>query len=165
MVRAVFAMLPFADRVFAGRIVDIDAHGAEQAGRLSASAASQAANTDPIDALIASCANARGAAVATRTVGDFAPLGVTVIDPWTSSARARCPMRQTGEHVVKLRTEGNIVGNCHSEYPPPRTMLERSLDSRCNPAVMNVWLRPVRGCGEDHARGTMERPEPHRANA
>jgi hypothetical protein len=69
---------------FAGRIVDIDANVAEQAGRLRASAASQGANTDPIDALIATCANVRGDAVATRNVRDFAPLGVTVIDPWIS---------------------------------------------------------------------------------
>jgi hypothetical protein len=69
---------------FAGRIVDIDANVAERAGRLRASAASQGANTDPTDALIATCANVRGASVATRNVRDFAPLGVTVIDPWTS---------------------------------------------------------------------------------
>ncbi|MFZ4122565.1 MAG: type II toxin-antitoxin system VapC family toxin [Caulobacterales bacterium] len=69
---------------FAGRIVDIDANVAERAGRLRASAASQGANTDPIDALIATCANVRGAAVATRNVRDFAPLGVSVIDPWAS---------------------------------------------------------------------------------
>jgi toxin FitB len=69
---------------FGGRIIDIDADVAEQAGRLRANAASQGANTDPIDALIATCAIVRGAAVATRNVRDFAPLGVTVIDPWNS---------------------------------------------------------------------------------
>jgi predicted nucleic acid-binding protein len=67
---------------FAGRIVDIDAHVAEQAGRLRANAASQGANTDPIDALIAACAMTRGATVATRNVRDFTPLGVSVVDPW-----------------------------------------------------------------------------------
>jgi predicted nucleic acid-binding protein len=69
---------------FAGRIVDIDADVAEQAGRLRANAASQGANTDPIDALIAASAVVRGAGVATRNVRDFAPLGVSVIDPWNS---------------------------------------------------------------------------------
>lgn len=69
---------------FAGCIVDIDANVAQQAGRIRASAAAQGSNADPIDALIASCANARGAAIATRNVRDFAPLGVTVIDPWAT---------------------------------------------------------------------------------
>ncbi len=67
---------------FSGRIVDIDANVAEQAGRLRANAESQGANTDPIDALIAACAMSRSAAVATRNVRDFAPLGVRAVDPW-----------------------------------------------------------------------------------
>lgn len=69
---------------FAGRIVDIDTNVAEQAGRLRANAASQGANTDPIDALIAACAIARGATVATRNLRDFAPLGVNLVDPWAT---------------------------------------------------------------------------------
>lgn len=67
---------------FAGRIVDVDADIAEQAGRLRAGAANQGANTDPMDALIAACAASKGATIATRNVRDFAPLGVTIIDPW-----------------------------------------------------------------------------------
>jgi predicted nucleic acid-binding protein len=67
---------------FAGRIVNVDADIAEQAGRLRAGAASQGANTDPMDALIAACAASEGATIATRNVRDFAPLGVTIIDPW-----------------------------------------------------------------------------------
>jgi predicted nucleic acid-binding protein len=69
---------------FAGRIVDIDAQVAEQAGRLRANAASQGANTDPIDALIAACAIVRSAAIATRNVRDFEPFGATIINPWTT---------------------------------------------------------------------------------
>ncbi len=69
---------------FAGRIVDIDADVAEQAGRLRASAASQGANADPMDAFIAACAIARGASVATRNLRDFAPFGVALIDPWAA---------------------------------------------------------------------------------
>jgi predicted nucleic acid-binding protein len=69
---------------FAGRIVDIDADVAEQAGRLRAGAASLGANADPIDALIAACATTRGAVIATRNVRDFAPLGVSVVDPWAT---------------------------------------------------------------------------------
>lgn len=69
---------------FAGRIIDIDANVAEQAGRLRANASLQGASTDPIDALIAACAISRSAAIATRNVRDFAPLGVSVVDPWAS---------------------------------------------------------------------------------
>lgn len=71
-------------RQFVGRIVDTDSSVAEQAGRLRASAAAQGLNTDPIGALIAACAISRGTAIPTRNVRDFAPLGVTVIDPWSS---------------------------------------------------------------------------------
>jgi len=69
---------------FTGRFVGIDTNVAEQAGRLRANAASQGANTDPIDALIAACAIARGATVATRNLHDFAPLGVNLVDPWAT---------------------------------------------------------------------------------
>ena len=67
---------------FAGRIVDVDADVAEVAGRLRALADHAGRVTDPIDALIAAGAMVRGAAVATRNVRDFEPLGVEVIDPW-----------------------------------------------------------------------------------
>jgi predicted nucleic acid-binding protein len=69
---------------FAGRIVDVDADIAEQAGRLRAGAASQGANTDPIDALIAASAASKGATIATRNIRDFAPLCVTIVDPWAT---------------------------------------------------------------------------------
>lgn len=68
---------------FTGRIVEIDAEVAEQAGRLRASAAAQGAPSDPIDALIAACALACGASIVTRNVRDFAPYGVDFIDPWS----------------------------------------------------------------------------------
>lgn len=71
-------------RQFAGRIVAIDADIAEQAGRLrAAAAAAQGASTDPIDALIAACAVARAASVATRNTRDFEAYGVGLIDPWS----------------------------------------------------------------------------------
>ncbi|MGD9816396.1 MAG: PIN domain-containing protein [Hyphomonadaceae bacterium] len=69
---------------YAGRIVEIDADIAEQAGRWRATAESNGVMVDPIDAIIAACAASRGATVATRNVRDFAALGVTVIDPWTA---------------------------------------------------------------------------------
>lgn len=69
---------------FAGRIVDIDANVAAQAGRIRAGAARQGAAADPIDALIASCAIVAGATVATRNARDFAAFGVSLVDPWTA---------------------------------------------------------------------------------
>lgn len=69
---------------FAGRVVEIDSDVAEVAGRIRAMADHAGRPTDAIDALIAACAMVRGAAVATRNVRDFEPLGVAVIDPWAS---------------------------------------------------------------------------------
>jgi len=68
---------------FSNRIVDIDPQIAEQSGRLRALAAMKGHNVEAIDALIAACALARAATVATRNVRDFAPLGVPTINPWT----------------------------------------------------------------------------------
>jgi hypothetical protein len=69
---------------FAGRIVDVDGDVAELSGRLRAAAATQGAAADPIDALIAGCANARGATLATRNLRDFKAFGLTLIDPWSA---------------------------------------------------------------------------------
>ncbi len=69
---------------YAGRIVEIDADIAEQAGRWRAAAESNGVIVDPIDSMIAACAASRGAAVATRNARDFAALAVTVINPWTA---------------------------------------------------------------------------------
>lgn len=69
---------------FTGRIVPVDDVVAAESGRLRAVAEAQGRPTEAIDALIAACAIARGAAVATRNVGDFVPMGVPVIDPWTA---------------------------------------------------------------------------------
>lgn len=66
---------------FAGRVVDVDADVADVAGRLRAAASSGGRPTDAVDALIAASALVRGAAVATRNVRDFEPLGVDVVDP------------------------------------------------------------------------------------
>lgn len=67
---------------FAGRIVGIDEEIAQHAGRLRAAAEAQGRPSEAMDSLIAACALARGAAVATRDTGDFEPLGVAVISPW-----------------------------------------------------------------------------------
>lgn len=67
---------------FRGRVVEIDSDIAEQAGRLRAAAEAQGRPTEAIDSLIAACALARGAAIATRNVRDFEPMGVALINPW-----------------------------------------------------------------------------------
>jgi predicted nucleic acid-binding protein len=67
---------------FSGRIVDIDTDVAEQAGQMRASAAAFGITADPMDALIAACAAARGADLATRNTRDFGRLGVPLINPW-----------------------------------------------------------------------------------
>jgi predicted nucleic acid-binding protein len=67
---------------FAGRIVAISEDVAAEAGRLRAAAEAQGRPREAIDALIAACAVARGASVATRNAGDFQPMGVPAIDPW-----------------------------------------------------------------------------------
>lgn len=69
---------------FAGRIVEIDADIAEQAGRMRAAAAARGAPADPIDALIAACGSRRGAAVATRNIRDFTAFGIRLVDPWAA---------------------------------------------------------------------------------
>ena len=69
---------------FSGRLIEIDAEIAEHSGRLRAAAKAQKREVDPSDALIAACALARGAHVATRNIKDFAPLGVPLIDPWSA---------------------------------------------------------------------------------
>lgn len=69
-------------RRFEGRLIDVDADVADVAGRLRAAASARGRPSDPIDALIAASAIVRGAAVATRNVRDFEPLGVEVVDPW-----------------------------------------------------------------------------------
>jgi len=67
---------------FSGRIVDIDSDVAEQAGQMRASAVAYGVTADPMDALIAASAAARGADLATRNTKDFERLGVGLIDPW-----------------------------------------------------------------------------------
>lgn len=67
---------------FAGRIVAVGEDIAAEAGRLRAAAEAQGRPTEAIDALIAACAAAHGAVVATRNTGDFEPMGVPVVNPW-----------------------------------------------------------------------------------
>jgi predicted nucleic acid-binding protein len=65
---------------FAGRVLPVDAPVARRAARLHV--------PDPRperDALIAATALVHGLAVVTRNVADFAPMGVSSIDPWAGA--------------------------------------------------------------------------------
>ncbi|WP_206445628.1 type II toxin-antitoxin system VapC family toxin [Agrococcus sp. KRD186] len=65
--------------VFAGRILAVDVPVARRAARLHV--------PDPRperDALIAATAIVHGLTMVTRNVADFEPMGVAVIDPWSS---------------------------------------------------------------------------------
>lgn len=63
--------------LYQDRIVPVDIEIAERWGRLGA-----AATPPAIDGLLAATALARGWAVVTRNVADFAPSGVRVLNPW-----------------------------------------------------------------------------------
>jgi predicted nucleic acid-binding protein len=67
---------------FAGRILSFDGEAALLFGQILAAARARGRPTDAGDAQIAAVARLHGMAVATRDVGDFQPLGVTVINPW-----------------------------------------------------------------------------------
>ena len=71
-------------REFASSVVDVDAAIAERAGRVRAEADRRGRRADVLDVLIAATALERGALVATRNVRDFEPLGVEVVDPWST---------------------------------------------------------------------------------
>lgn len=61
-----------------------DAEDARSFGRLAASVEVKKRDPQVIDLQLAAQALARGAAIATRNVKDFAWTGVSVIDPWTA---------------------------------------------------------------------------------
>jgi predicted nucleic acid-binding protein len=62
---------------FADRILSIDAHIAEEWGRLNA-----AAIRNTVDSLIAATARIHGLTVVTRNTGDFEGCGVPLLNPW-----------------------------------------------------------------------------------
>jgi predicted nucleic acid-binding protein len=66
---------------FAGRILPVDQAVARQAARL------HVPDPRPVrDALIAATAQVHGMTVVTRNIGDFAPMGVPVLNPWLAEA-------------------------------------------------------------------------------
>jgi predicted nucleic acid-binding protein len=69
--------------IYEGHIVFVDQALAEQAGRLRAQASRSGWVLSQFDSIIAATAIARNAQLATRNVGDFERLGLSLVNPWT----------------------------------------------------------------------------------
>jgi len=69
--------------IYEGHIVVVDQALAEQAGRLRAQASRSGWVLSQFDSIIAATAIARNAQLATRNVGDFERLGLSLVNPWT----------------------------------------------------------------------------------
>ena len=67
---------------FQDRFVAVDNEVAERSGRLRALAEAQGRPADPLDALIAASAQAKGLTVATRNVRDFEAFSIPIANPW-----------------------------------------------------------------------------------
>jgi len=67
---------------FAGRILPFDSTAAREFADIAATRRRAGRPIGEADGRIAAIARSRGAAVATRNVGDFVGCGVTLIDPW-----------------------------------------------------------------------------------
>jgi toxin FitB len=73
---------------FADRILPFDVGAAAEFGRLSARREKAGRRIDAMDACIAAIALAHRAEVATRDVGDFSDIGLTIFNPFEPSALA-----------------------------------------------------------------------------
>ena len=72
------------NEVFIGRILSFDSEAAVCFAKVAAGRERLGRPIKEFDAQIAAIARSRGAAVATRNVGDFEHCGIQVIDPWTA---------------------------------------------------------------------------------
>ena len=70
---------------FAGRILPFDSEGARAYAVIAADRRAAGLPIHHDDCQIAAIARSRGAAIATRNVGDFEGCGIDVINPWHSS--------------------------------------------------------------------------------
>jgi toxin FitB len=78
MAEAVFA------QAFSGRVLPFDSAAAISFAKIAAMRRRSGRPISDTDAQIAAIAHSRGAAVATRNVGDFTGCGIEVISPWES---------------------------------------------------------------------------------
>jgi predicted nucleic acid-binding protein len=68
--------------LFAGRILSFDSDAAVSFGSIAASRRAMGRPISQGDAQIAAISHSRGAALATRNVGDFEHCGIKVLNPW-----------------------------------------------------------------------------------
>lgn len=72
-------------QIFAGRILSFDSAAASVYAEITANRRAMGRPISPFDAQIAAIARANGAeAIVTRNVGDFAGVGVEIVNPWTA---------------------------------------------------------------------------------
>ena len=69
---------------FANRVLPFDSAASDFYASICAGRRRSGRPIAPFDAQIAAIARSRGAAVATRNVGDFDGAGVDVVDPWST---------------------------------------------------------------------------------
>lgn len=74
---------------FAGRLLAFDSGAAKACATIAEARRAAGRPISAADCQIAAIALARGAAVATRNVGDFAGCGIEVVDPWQGPSPAR----------------------------------------------------------------------------
>ena len=69
---------------FEGRVLDVDRAVADRWGVLTARSRKLGTNLSSMDAFMAATADVHALTLVTRNVGDFARLGVRLLDPWSS---------------------------------------------------------------------------------
>ncbi|WP_439496195.1 type II toxin-antitoxin system VapC family toxin [Bosea sp. (in: a-proteobacteria)] len=77
------AILPIFDQDLSGRVLPFDSAAAGAYATIAAERREAGRPISQFDAQIAAIASSRGAALATRNIGDFEGIGLEVINPWT----------------------------------------------------------------------------------
>lgn len=75
-------------RAFSDQVLPVDVAAAEHYAIIASARERSGRPISGFDALIAAVCRARGAALATRNLPDFDGIGIDVIDPWATSAKA-----------------------------------------------------------------------------
>ena len=73
----------------AGRVLPFDSDASDSYAEIASARRRAGRPISAFDAQIAAIARSRGAALATRNLGDFEECGIELIDPWTTSPAER----------------------------------------------------------------------------